>query len=114
MTTQCRHLDGKLSGIRGVITCPTSKSARGVVACSLRFPTATWIPPSGYTILDTDYDSYALVEGGLGPRSEAPFVQIYSRYSRPGLRFIEAKKQLLRDWGYDPDEVHITPVTTSN
>lgn len=114
VATQCRHLDGHVSGIRGVVTCPTSKSARGIVACSLRFPTASWIPPSAYTILDTDYDSYAIVESGLGPKSAAPFVQLYSRYARPGLRFIEAKKELLKQWGYDPESIHLTPVTVSN
>lgn len=114
VATQCRHLDGHLSGIRGIVTCPTSKSARGLVACSLRFPTASWIPPSAYTILDTDYDSYAIVESGLGPKSAAPFVQLYSRYARPGNRFIEAKKELLKRWGYEPEDVHLTPVTVSN
>ena len=109
--TQCRHLDGHVSGIRGIVTCPRSKSSRGVISCSLRFPTAVYVPPSAYTILETDYDSYAIVESGLGPKSAAPFVQVYSRYARPGLRFIEAKKELLRKWGYDPDEAHITPVT---
>ena len=111
VATQCRHLDGHISGIKGIVTCPKSKSSRGLAACSLRFPTASWIPPSAYTILETDYDSYAIVESGLGPKSAAPFAQIYSRYSRPGLRFIEAKNQLLKKWGYNVDEVHITPVT---
>jgi uncharacterized protein YpuA (DUF1002 family) len=27
------------------------------------------------------------------------------------MRFIEAKKELLKRWGYDPDEVHVTGVT---
>jgi lipocalin len=111
VATQCRHLDGHLSGIKGIVTCPNSKSKRGLVSCSLRFPTASWIPPSTYTILETDYDTYAIVESGLGPKSAAPFVQIYSRYTRPGMRFIEARKELLRNWGYDPDQAHITPVT---
>jgi lipocalin len=112
VATQCRHLDGHISGIKGIVTCPKSKSARGLAACSLRFPTASWIPPSAYTILETDYDSYAIVESGLGPKSAAPFVQVYSRYARPGLRFIEAKKEILQRWGYDPEDgVHITPVT---
>ena len=111
VATQCRHLDGHISGIKGIVTCPNSKSSRGLVACSLRFPTASWIPPSKYTILETDYDSYAIVESGLGPKSSAPFVQVYSRYSRPGLRIINSKKELLRKWGYNPDDAHITPVT---
>lgn len=111
VATQCKHLDGRISGIKGIVTCPRSKSSRGIISCSLRFPTATWIPPSQYKILETDYDSYAIVESGLGPKSAAPFVQIYSRYSRPGLRFIDAKKEILRNWGYDPEDAHITPVT---
>jgi lipocalin len=111
VATQCRHLDGHVSGIKGIVTCPPTKSKRGLVSCSLRFPSAPYVPPSTYTILETDYDSYAIVESGLGPKSSAPFVQLYSRYSRPGLRFIEAKREALRHWGYDPDELHITPVT---
>lgn len=111
VATQCKHLDGHISGIKGVVTCPRSKSTRGLVSCSLRFPTASWIPPSAYTVLETDYDTYAVVESGLGPNSAAPFVQIYSRYARPGMRFIEARTQLLRNWGYDPSQVHMTPVT---
>lgn len=111
VATQCRHLDGHISGIKGIVTCPRSKSNRGLISCSLRFPTAPYVPPSAYTVLETDYESYAIVESGLGPKSAAPFVQVYSRYARPGLRFIEAKRELLRKWGYDPDEIHITPVT---
>lgn len=114
VATQCRHLDGHISGIKGVVTCPRSKSARGIISCSLRFPSAVYVPPSTYTILETDYDSYAIVESGLGPKSAAPFVQVYSRYARPGLRFIEAKNEILRRWGYDPDQVHLTPVTVEN
>jgi lipocalin len=111
VATQCRHLDGHVSGIKGIVTCPRSKSGRGLGTCSLRFPSAPYIPPSNYTILETDYDSYAIVESGLGPKSAAPFVQVYSRYSRPGSRFIEAKRATLRNWGYDPNEAHVTPVT---
>ncbi len=111
VATQCRHLDGHISGIKGIVTCPSSKSARGLAACSLRFPTASWIPPSAYTVLETDYDTYAIVESGLGPKSAAPFVQIYSRYPRPGMRFVEDKKKLLKAWGYDQDLIHMTPVT---
>ena len=115
--TGCRHLDGHVSGIKGVVTCPTkapslrSKTSRGLVTCSLRFPTAPFVPPANYTVLETDYESYAVVESGLGPKSGAPFVQVYSRYARPGLRFIEAKKELLHKWGYDPNDAHVTPVT---
>ena len=109
--TGCRHLDGHVSGIKGIVTCPKTASSRGVIACSLRFPSAPFVPPANYTVLETDYDSYAIVESGLGPKSAAPFVQVYSRYSRPGMRFIEAKRELLKRWGYDPDDVHVTGVT---
>jgi hypothetical protein len=27
------------------------------------------------------------------------------------MRFIEAKKELLKRWGYDPNDAHVTPVT---
>lgn len=111
VATQCRHLDGRISGIRGVVKCPISKPERGLADCTLRFPTAPYVPPATYRILETDYSSYALVEGGTGPNDPAPFVQIYSRYPRPGMRFIEAKKQILKNWGYNPDLIHTTPVT---
>jgi len=109
--TGCRHLDGHVSGIKGVVTCPKTTSNRGIISCSLRFPSAPFVPPASYNVLETDYDSYAIVESGLGPKSGAPFVQVYSRYSRPGMRFIEAKRELLKRWGYDPDDVHMTGVT---
>lgn len=111
--TGCRHLDGHVSGIKGIVTCPkgSSPKGKGLITCSLRFPTAPFVPPANYTVLETDYDSYAVVESGLGPKSPAPFVQVYSRYARPGLRFIEAKRELLKKWGYDPDEARVTGVT---
>lgn len=105
--TQCRHLDGRISGIKAVAKCPPGKPARGLADCTLRFPTAPYVPPATYRILETDYESYALVEGA-GDRS---FVQIYSRYPMPGNRFIEAKTQLLKAWGYDPEMIHTTPVS---
>lgn len=107
VATQCRHLDGRVSGIRGVVKCPLSKTGKALADCSLRFPTAPYVPPATYRILETDYSTYALVEGA----SDHSFVQIYSRYPRPGMRFIEERKQLLRNWGYDPDMIHMTPVT---
>jgi hypothetical protein len=27
------------------------------------------------------------------------------------MRFIEAQKQILKNWGYNPDLIHMTPVT---
>ena len=61
VATQCRHLDRHISGIKGIVTCPSTKSKRGLAACSLRFPSAPYVPPSAYTILETDYDTYAIV-----------------------------------------------------
>lgn len=106
VVTSCRHFDGHKSGIKGIVTCP--KVGR---TCSLRFPTAPFVPPSKYKVLETDYDTYAIVESGLGPRSAAPFVQVYSRKPHPGLKFINAKSDRLRQWGYDPTQAHMTPVT---
>lgn len=100
--TQCRHLDGRVSGIKGLVTCPKKGST-----CTVRFPTAPFVPPAMYRVLETDYETYALVEGS----SDKSFVQIYSRYPRPGMRFIEAKTELLKRWGYDPDTIKVTPVT---
>ena len=105
--SQCRRLDKRVSSVRGVLSCPTSKSQRGLTECTLRFPDAPYVPPATYRILETDYSSYTIVEGA-GDKS---FIQIYSRYPRPGMRFIEDKKRLLRNWGYDPDRVHVTPIT---
>ena len=77
------------------------------VTCMVRYPSAPYVQPSLFRILATDYESWAIVEGA----DDKSFVQIFSRYARPGNKFIEAKTRMLRDWGYDPDQVHITPVT---
>lgn len=110
VATQCKHLDGSVSGVRAALTCPISKSERGMADCTMRFPTAPYVPPATYRILDTDYSTYSLVEG-TNPDDSSPYVQIFSRYPRPGMRFIEAQKRILQNWGYDPDLVHISPVT---
>jgi lipocalin len=104
VTTQCHHLNGRVSGIRGIVKCPKKS-----LDCTLRFPTAPYIPPAMYKVLETDYDTYALVEG-----SNKSFVQIYSRSPRPGNKFIEAMKEKLKQWGYQPDDIHVTPVTNKN
>jgi lipocalin len=103
--TQCRHINRRISGVKAIVKCPQKKGFP--VECSVRFPNAPFIPNAIYRILDTDYESYALIEGS----NDKSFVQIYSRYSRPGLRFIEQQKERLKAWGYDPDDIHITPVT---
>ena len=104
----CKHLNGRVTAVKGVLRCPVSKGFP--ITCSVRFPSAQYVPPSMYRILETDYESYALVEGS----DDKSFVQILSRYSRPGLRFIEAQKEKLKAWGYDLETVHIEPVTADS
>ena len=101
----CRHLDRKVSSIKATMRCPPSKSG----VCSVRYPSAPYVQPSYYRVLSTDYESYALVEGA----QDKSFVQIFSRYPRPGVKFIEAKAQLLKRWGYDPDTLKLSAVTVS-
>ena len=101
---QCRHLDRKVSGIKAVMRCPPVK---GSPVCSVRYPSAPYVQPSMFKILDTDYESYALVEGA----DDKSFVQIFSRYARPGNKFVEDKSRMLEAWGYDPKWLHLTPVT---
>lgn len=100
----CRRLDRSVSSIRAVMKCPSLK-------CTVRYPSASFVQPSTFRVLDTDYDSYVLVEGADGAKGPSPFVQIFSRYPRPGNKFIEEKKKLLKNWGYDPNDVHVSPVT---
>jgi lipocalin len=99
----CRRLDRSVSSIKAVMRCPSLK-------CSVRYPSAPFVQPSYFRVLETDYESYALIEGA----EDKSFVQIFSRYARPGNRFIEARKQLLRNWGYDPELIHTTPVTAES
>ena len=109
--TQCRHLNKKISGIKGIVRCPgPGDKTLSPTTCMLRFPSAPFVPHAIYRVLDTDYESYALVEGS----NDKSFVQVYSRYSRPGMKFIEAQKEKLKAWGYDPDDIHVTPVTLAS
>lgn len=107
MQIGCRHLDRRISAVKATMRCPPAKDGNLVPNCSVRYPAAPYVQPSHFRILATDYESYALVEGA----EDKSFVQIFSRYARPGNRFIEAKAQLLRNWGYDPEWIHMTPVT---
>lgn len=104
---QCRHMDRKMSGIKAAMRCPPAKEGQVSPNCSVRYPSAPYVQPSRFKVLATDYESYALVEGA----EDKSYVQIFSRYARPGNRFIEAKAQLLSNWGYDPTWIHATPVT---
>ena len=103
----CRHLDRKQSQIKAIMRCPPLKDGNASPNCSVRYPTAPYVQPSMFRVLDTDYESWAFVEGA----DDKSFVQIFSRYARPGNRFVEAKAQLLRNWGYDPEWLHLTPIT---
>jgi lipocalin len=103
----CRHMDRKISSIKAIMRCPPLKDGNSGTTCAVRYPAAPYVQPSRFKVLATDYESYALVEGA----EDKSFVQIFSRYARPGIRFIEARAQMLRDWGYDPEQIHMTPVT---
>lgn len=103
----CRHLDGKITSIKAIMRCPPAKGGAASTSCSVRYPTAPYIQPSRFRVLATDYESYALVEGA----EDKSFVQVFSRFPRPGNRFIEAKAEMLKAWGYDPTWLHMTPVT---
>ena len=89
--TFCVHgsSTGRISGIEGVVRGGT-----------LRFPSIPFIPALPYNVLDTDYRSYALVEGA----KDSSFVQIYSRKPNPGKDFIAKQKKRLATEGYDPGE----------
>jgi len=89
------------------VRCRTLKGGNVGATCAVRYPNAPYVQPSRFKVLTTDYESYALVEGA----EDKSFVQIFSRYARPGNRFIEAKAELLKAWGYEPEWLHLTPVS---
>jgi lipocalin len=105
---QCRYYNKSIHRIKSILSCapPTKAKTPSVATCSLRFPTAPFVPPVTYTILDTDYDSYSIIESVPGS-----YIQVLSRQPHPGMTFISQKRERLRLWGYDPDEAHISPVT---
>ena len=116
--TFCVHgsPDGKLSGIRGRVTClsMTEAERRATmlerdemvdVKCFLRFPSIPFIPGEPYDVIDTDYSSYALVQGS----KDRSFVQIYSRTPRPGTGFIKEHKARLGELGWDVAGIKDTP-----
>jgi lipocalin len=115
---------GKISGIEGRVTCSdqqrtttspasTSSSSESSILdsaeyeqCKLNFPSIPFIPPEPYTVLETDYDSFALVEGA----KDKSFVQVYSRTPNPGKPFIARQIQHLeRDYGYKKNAIRATP-----
>ena len=101
---------GKISGIEGRVTCKGAKDVvvdmEEVEQCKLNFPAIPFIPPEPYTVLETDYDSFALVEGA----KDKSFVQIYSRTPNPGKKFIARQiAHLEKDYGYKKNAIRVTP-----
>ncbi|KAL8209001.1 hypothetical protein R6Q57_008413 [Mikania cordata] len=116
--TFCVHggPDGYITGIRGRVQCLSEEDAEKNETdlerkemikekCYLRFPTLPFIPKEPYDVLDTDYDSFALVSGA----KDKSFIQIYSRTPNPGTEFIEKYKLVLADFGYDSSKIKDTP-----
>lgn len=104
---------GYITGIRGRVQCVTDRELAKLKLsefermqmlqqkCYLRFPNLPFIPRQPYNVLDTDYDSYALVSGA----KDASFIQIYSRTPNPGRDFIDTQKAALAKLGYSDDIV---------
>lgn len=83
--TFCVHgsPEGYMTGIRGKVQCVADEQLAKVESelerremirekCYLRFPTLPFIPKETYDVLDTDYDTYALVSGAR----DTSFVQV--------------------------------------
>eukprot|EP00468_Gymnochlora_sp_CCMP2014_P006628 CAMPEP_0167756720 /NCGR_PEP_ID=MMETSP0110_2-20121227/9539_1 /TAXON_ID=629695 /ORGANISM="Gymnochlora sp., Strain CCMP2014" /LENGTH=242 /DNA_ID=CAMNT_0007642855 /DNA_START=317 /DNA_END=1045 /DNA_ORIENTATION=+ len=116
VNTFCAHgaPDGPISGIQGVVKCfddsqlpNESNMMREVFVkeCKLRFPAIPFVPAEPYDIIATDYSTYAIVQGS----KDKSFVQIYSRKPKPGEYFIEQKKRMLKDRGFDVFGITDTP-----
>ncbi|GBG92973.1 hypothetical protein CBR_g57971, partial [Chara braunii] len=116
--TFCVHgkPDGYITGIRGKVQCVPESTLEMVATdlerqemvkekCFLRFPTLPFIPKEPYDVIDTDYDTFALVSGAR----DTSFVQIYSRTPNPGKSFIEKYKAILENYGYDANQIVDTP-----
>ncbi|GJT47948.1 chloroplastic lipocalin [Tanacetum coccineum] len=116
--TFCVHgaPDGYITGIRGRVQCLSEEDTEKTETdlertemirekCYLRFPTLPFIPKLPYDVIDTDYDTFALVSGA----KDKGFIQIYSRTPNPGPEFIEKYKLVLADFGYDPTKIKDTP-----
>lgn len=76
-----------------------------VEKCVLRFPAIPFIPPEPYDVIETDYKTYALVQGAV----DTSFVQIYSRTPNPGKEFLDARFASLKKLGYSVDKIRVTP-----
>jgi len=121
VNTFCFHggPKGRLSGIRGDVTCANPRDLYMLPEfesdferkeqirekCILRFPQIPFIPPEPYDVIRTDYKNYALVQGA----ADTSFVQIYSRTPKPGRKFIEEQKAFLAKYGYPVNEIRETP-----
>eukprot|EP00250_Pteridium_aquilinum_P029620 c39853_g1_i1 orf=154-1173(+) len=116
--TFCVHgsPDGYITGIRGVVRCvddadlsmaETEEERQEMIStkCYLKFPFLPFIPKEPYDVLDTDYDTFALVSGA----KDKSFVQIYSRTPNPGPEFIEKYKNYLATVGYNAKQIKDTP-----
>ncbi len=89
---------GKISGIQGRVSCPDGRQQQQQQQqeCKLTFPSIPFIPGEPYEVLETDYDSFALVEGAR----DKTFVQVYSRTPNPGKAFVSRQiKHLEQDYG---------------
>ena len=94
---------GKISGIEGRVACKPLETESD---CRLNFPSIPFIPAEPYKVLDTDYTSFALVEGA----KDASFVQVYTRKPNPPKAFIKKQiKTLETDYGYPKGEIALTP-----
>ncbi|KAI5066768.1 hypothetical protein GOP47_0017296 [Adiantum capillus-veneris] len=116
--TFCVHgsPDGYITGIRGVVRClsdadismaETEEERQEMIAskCFLKFPFLPFIPKEPYDVIDTDYDTFALVSGA----KDKSFVQIYSRTPNPGPEFIKKYKSYLAGIGYVASQIKDTP-----
>ncbi|KAH7423520.1 hypothetical protein KP509_12G059300 [Ceratopteris richardii] len=116
--TFCVHgsPDGYITGIRGVVKCigdadlamaESEEERQEMIAskCFLKFPFLPFIPKEPYDVIETDYDTFALVSGA----KDKSFVQIYSRTPNPGPQFIEKYKSYLADIGYNASQIKDTP-----
>lgn len=85
--TFCVHgsPDGYITGIRGVVKCvgdaeismaQTEEERQEMIAskCYLKFPFIPFIPKEPYDVIDTDYDTFALVSGA----KDKSFVQVHT------------------------------------
>lgn len=116
--TFCVHgsPDGYITGIRGVVRCvgdaeismaETEEERQEMISskCYLKFPFLPFIPKEPYDVIDTDYDTFALVSGA----KDKSFVQIYSRSPNPGPEFIEKYKNYLETIGFNAKQIKDTP-----